>query len=81
MTDRKKQTAVQYLLHAVSRIIELNPNERRRINEVVEKAKAMEKEALIDAHIAGMEFIPVDPNRYREDAERYYNGTFSIERD
>ena len=41
----------------------------------------MEKEALIDAHIAGMEFIPVDPNRYREDAERYYNGTFSIERD
>jgi len=35
-----------------------------------------EKEQIIDANIAGMEFIPVDPNRYQEDAEQYYNETF-----
>jgi hypothetical protein len=43
MTE-KKQTAVEYLLHAVYKIVELNPKERRRLNEVVEKAKEMEKE-------------------------------------
>ena len=37
----------------------------------------MEKEQIMDANIAGMEFIPVDPNRYQEDAEEYYNETFS----
>ena len=36
-----------------------------------------EKEQIIDANIAGMEFIPVDPNRYQEDAEEYYNETFN----
>ena len=35
-----------------------------------------EKEQIIDANIAGMEFIPVDPNRYQEDAEEYYCLTF-----
>jgi hypothetical protein len=44
MTDGKKQTAVDYLLHGVYRIFEINPKERRRLNEVVEKAKEMEKE-------------------------------------
>jgi hypothetical protein len=37
----------------------------------------MEKEQIIDANIAGMEFIPVDPNRHQEDAEQYYNETFN----
>ena len=40
-------------------------------------AKEREKEQIIDANIAGMEFIPVDPNRHQEDAEQYYNGTFN----
>ena len=39
-----------------------------------------EKEQIIDANIAGMEFIPVDPNRYQEDAEEYYNITFNNEK-
>ena len=36
-----------------------------------------EKEQIIDANVVGMEFIPVDPNRYQEDAEQYYNETFN----
>jgi hypothetical protein len=30
--------------------------------------------------IAGMEFIAVDPNRYKEDAEQYYNETYGGEK-
>jgi hypothetical protein len=37
----------------------------------------MEKEQIIAANIAGMEFIPVDPNRHQKDAEEYYNETFN----
>jgi hypothetical protein len=47
------------------------------LDEQWEKALEMEKEQIIDANIAGMEFIPVDPNRHQEDAEEYYNITFN----
>jgi hypothetical protein len=47
------------------------------LDEQWEKAIEMEKEQIIDANIAGMEFIPVDPNRHQEDAEQYYNETFN----
>ena len=47
------------------------------LDEQWQKAIEMEKEQIIDANIAGMEFIPVDPNRYQEDAEEYYNITFN----
>jgi len=49
------------------------------LDEQWEKALEMEKEQIIDANIAGMEFIPVDPNRHQEDAEQYYNETFKTE--
>ena len=42
----------------------------------VEEAKEMEKEQKMNDFIAGMEFIAVDPNRYKEDAEQYYNETY-----
>jgi hypothetical protein len=53
--------------------------EWRKIDAAFEQAKEMEKEQIIDANIAGMEFIPVDPNRHQEDAEQYYNETFNTE--
>jgi hypothetical protein len=49
-------------------------------NQVVLKAYKMlekEKEQIIEANIAGMEFIPVDPNKYQQDAEQYYNQTYN----
>jgi hypothetical protein len=36
-----------------------------------------EKEQIIEANIAGMEFIPVDQNKYQKDAEQYYNETYN----
>jgi len=43
----------------------------------IERFLDIEKEQIIAANIAGMEFIPVDPNRHQEDAEQYYNETFN----
>lgn len=45
--------------------------------ENMTKAKEMEKQQSKKDFIAGMEFIPVDPNRYEEDAEEYYNETYN----
>ena len=45
-------------------------------DDFVLQAKAMEKEQIVDANISGMEFIPVDPSMYKQDAEQYYNETF-----
>lgn len=44
--------------------------------ESEEQAKQMEKKQSKSDFIAGMEFIPVDPNRYEEDSEQYYNETY-----
>lgn len=45
---------------------------RERFPELLEK----EREQIEEANIAGMEFIPVDPNRYKEDAEQYFKETY-----
>ncbi len=44
-----------------------------QIDKYIEK----EKEQIIEANIAGMEFIPVDPNKYQQDAEQHYNQTYN----
>jgi hypothetical protein len=41
--------------------------------ELAEYLIEKEKEQIINANISGMEFIPVDPNKYQQDAEKYYN--------
>ena len=38
-----------------------------------------EREQIEEAFIAGMEFIPVDPVRYKEDSEQYYKDTYQWE--
>ena len=69
-----KQTAVEWLRD----LYENQPAyDEFILDEQWEKAIEMEKEQIIDANIAGMEFIPVDPNRHQEDAEQYYNETFN----
>jgi hypothetical protein len=47
--------------------------------KLINQAKEMEKEQIMEAHIAGMEFIAVHPNKYVEDAEQYYNETYKKE--
>ncbi len=75
-----QQTAVEWLIEQLAK----KHNEFQALTfyydhkDQIEQAKKMEKEQIIDANIAGMEFIPVDPNKYQQDAEQYYNETYNI---
>ena len=71
----KTMTAVEWLIEE----LEDNGINLDLAFELVEQAKEMEKEQIIEAHISGMEFIAVDPNKYVEDAEEYYNKTYKKE--
>jgi len=77
------KTAMQLLLKEVTeaRDISVDVNFRSALDFVRDTIEwdylEKEKEQIIDANIAGMEFIPVDPKRHQEDAEHYYNETFN----
>ena len=43
---------------------------------IVKSLLKKERQQIIDANVAGMEFIPVDPSKYQQDAENYYNQTY-----
>ncbi len=77
-----KQTAIEWLWNNLTddMIGELSPEQIKSIYELIEQAKAMDKEQKMNDFIAGMEFIAVDPNRYKEDAEQYYNETYGGEK-
>jgi hypothetical protein len=68
-----KQTAVEWLVE------QMKLDELFNADYFIQQAKQMEKEQIIEAHISGMEFIAVDPNKYVEDAEQYYNETYKKE--
>lgn len=64
-----KQTAVQFLEEQLRKqgfLYDLD----------IEQALRLEREQIEKAYIEGMEFIPVDPNKYTEDAEQYYTQTY-----
>ena len=69
-------TAVEWLFIKLDNTLELYPSEWDKLSNAVEQAKAMEKEQIIDANIAGMKFIAVDPTLYQQDAEQYYKETY-----
>jgi hypothetical protein len=66
-----KQTAVEWLISQ----IELGLSDKG-MKSAFQQAIEMEKQQKMNDFIAGMEFIAVDPNRYKEDAEQYYNQTY-----
>jgi hypothetical protein len=78
MTNNKQQTAVEWFAmklaeklgmpNAISFYVD---NEKEIL-----QAKEMERGQKMNDFIAGMEFIAVDPNRYKEDAEQYYKQTY-----
>lgn len=77
--ENNKQTAVDWLIEQLGgngHISTYESIKRDELQSIIEQAKEMEKKQIIDANIAGMEFIPVDSNRYQEDAEQYYSETF-----
>ena len=69
-----KQTAVQWLEDQIFKSYEVIDID---LFHAIQQALEMEKEQIVDANLAGMQFIPVDPDRYQEDAEQYYNETFN----
>ena len=68
-----KQTAVEWLINCIE---SMNWGEITTRKELYEKAKAMEKEQIMDAYQKG--FTRELGNR-NEDAEQYYNETFKSE--
>jgi hypothetical protein len=70
------KTAMQELIDEL-KLIEaypMSPLVLRMATDLLDK----EKEQIMEANIAGMEFIPVDPNKYQQDAEQYYNQTYNL---
>ena len=74
-----KQTAVEWLEQEIFRKYKFTLQQLncQPLEEAIQQAKEMEKQQIIDSNISGMEFIAVDPNKYNEDAEQYYNETFN----
>ncbi len=70
-----KQTAVEQFLNAIKDQIPLSKEHLEMIESYAKQAKEMEKEQIMDAHIDGMDSLPVYPN-YNGDAEEYYNETY-----
>jgi hypothetical protein len=68
-----KQTAVQWLLQRFEDGDMYNVED---VQFIKHQALAMEREQIVDANISGMEFIPVDPSKYKQDAKQYYNETY-----
>jgi hypothetical protein len=70
------KTAMQELIDEL-KLIEAYPMSPL-VLRMAEDLLVKEKEQIIEANIAGMEFIPVDPNKYQQDAEQYYNQTYNL---
>ena len=63
------QTAIDWLVNELPTIDWSDPYYR----EILNKAKAMEKEQIMDAYWYGGQWVP----SYRSRCERYYNKTFN----
>jgi hypothetical protein len=71
-----KETAVEWLLNEIDmQYPEINV---RRKEWMVDKAKEMHKEQIIDARIDGDENYTLVGNKRKEYAEQYYNETYKI---
>jgi hypothetical protein len=70
-----QQTAVEWLATYLKGITSLN------CDDIIERAKAMEKEQMIDAHIEGQRvFDNYKHTQWTTDqAEQYYDKTFKLE--
>jgi hypothetical protein len=71
----QKQTAVDYAVEKLEKFI--SEGNQIVIDAILEKAKEMEKQHIIDANMAGQKFIGAVPGHYKNDAEDYYNDIFN----
>lgn len=80
----KKQTAVEWLVEQLTSIGQLEvPMGSNAVTSVIEQAKQIEKEQIIDAYNEGLTFDWEEFEKTAQDdiseAEQYYNKTFKSE--
>jgi Leu/Phe-tRNA-protein transferase len=66
----KKQTAVEWLHMKLDVYFELFPSEWQKLNQIIEEAKEMERDQIIDAYLQG------SFNWERQGATQFYNETY-----
>lgn len=73
----KQQTAVEWLEDRLDNLLELYASEWDKVSNLINQAKAMEKQQIETAYNAGLEYVCKydDP----ETGELYYNETFKSE--
>lgn len=70
-----QQTAVDWLITEID--VQFSHINIRWKEEMIDKAKEMEKEQIVKAYVEGINLVPCDVNSTDElDAEKYYNKTF-----
>ena len=70
-TDMKKETAVDYMFRLLDVLTFGKDNETQNIfNDILQQAKAIEKEQIIDAYLQG------SLNWERQGATQFYNETY-----
>lgn len=68
MSTEKKLTAVEWLDKELDFLLELYPSEYKKLDELINQAKELEKQQIIDANNSGY--------KNTRSAEHYYNETY-----
>ena len=68
------QTAVQWLEEQLDNLLELYPSEIQKVNGVLQQAKKIEKQQIIDAYNSGQQ--KEAKQNFWTKGELYYNETF-----
>lgn len=72
-----KQTAVEWLVKELNKMIDFIPMDKwDKIRDIVQQAKEMEKQQIIDAFGVGCHVESTRLIHYDDMAEQYYNETF-----
>lgn len=78
--SNKKQTAVEWLIHelSINNCISVPGEFWNNYKELVQQAKEMEKEQIIDAYKEGDDhgFMATESYNVGEESEQYYNQTY-----
>ena len=69
MSTEKKLTAVEWLDKELDFLLELYPSEYKKLDELINQAKELEKQQIIDAYRIGK-------IEQKENSEHYYNETY-----
>lgn len=74
-----KQTAVELLEDGINKVLSHLPLEREDIKTLIQQAKVMEKEQIIDSFVECWKANVPEGVECKLDAEQYYNETYKSE--